>query len=154
MTNADATTVPTATRYSPLVRLIGFLGIIGGVVMIIAGAVVWGTVSSQLAAERIVVAEDAAFLAGAPVADPLTAYAEADIIAHHALEASGGSTYAELDRDDPVRVTVMNASFLRASLFTSIVSFGVAAFAIGTGALFALFGWVILRLAPSRSTQA
>jgi hypothetical protein len=154
MTTAETTTTAPATRYSPFVRLIGFLAIIGGAVMIIAGAVVWGTVSSQLAAEKIVVAEDAAFLAGAPVADPFTAYAEADIIAHHALEASGGSTYAELDRDDPVRATMMNASFLRASLFTSIVSFGVAAFAIGTGLLFALFGWVILRLAPSRPTQA
>jgi hypothetical protein len=30
---------------------------------------------------------------------------------------------------------MMNASFLRASLFTSVVSFGVAAFAIGVGIL-------------------
>jgi hypothetical protein len=30
---------------------------------------------------------------------------------------------------------MMNASFLRASLFTSVVSFGVAAFAIGIGIL-------------------
>lgn len=129
-----------------LLRLVGVLGVIGGIVMIVAGAGVWAAVSIQLAAEKIVVAEDAAFLAGAPVADPFTAYAEADIIAHHALEASGGSTYAELDRDDPVRETMMNASFLRASLFTSIVSFGVAAFAIGTGLLFVLFGWAVVAL--------
>jgi hypothetical protein len=32
-----------------------------------------------------------------------------------------------------VRATMMNASFLRASLFTSVVSFGVAAFAMGMG---------------------
>ena len=148
--------VPTAHTHSTrttLLRLIGFLGIIGGVLMIVAGAVVWGTVSSQLAAERIVVAEDAAFLAGAPVADPFTAYAEADIINHHALEASEGKTYAELDREDPVRVTMMNASFLRASLFTSIVSFGVAAFAAGVGVLFALFGAAIIALTP-RTTSA
>ena len=48
------------------------------------------------------------------------------LVEHHALEASGGKTYAELDKDDPVRATMMNASFLRASLFTSVVSFGVA----------------------------
>lgn len=116
--------------------------------MIVAGATVWVTVSSQLAAEKITVAEDAAFLAGAAVADPFTAYAEADIISHHALEASGGATYAELNREDPVRITVMNASFLRTSLFTSIVSFGVAAFVAGVGALFILFGWALTRLAP------
>ena len=135
-----------------LVRIVGLLGIIGGVLMIITGAVVWGTVSSQLAAERITVAEDAAFLAGAPVADPFTALAEADIINHHALDASGGMTYAELDREDQVRVTMMNASFLRASLFTSIVSFGVAAFAMGVGVLFVLFGASIRVLTPRRTT--
>ncbi len=133
-----------------LLRLIGFLGIIGGVVMIIAGISVWGVVNSYLAAERITVAEDAAFLAGAPVVDPFTAYAEADVIAKHALEASEGKTYAELDREDPVRATMMTASFLRASLFTSIVSFGVAAFAMGVGLLFALFGGAIIALTPRK----
>lgn len=135
-----------------LVRIVGLLAIIGGALMIVAGAAVWMTVSSQLAAERITVAEDAAFLAGAPVADPFTALAEADIINHHALDASGGATYAELDRDDPVRVTMMTASFLRTSLFTSIVSFGVAAFAAGVGVLFVLFGASIRVLTPRRTS--
>lgn len=135
----------TRTR---LLRLIGFLGILGGALFVIVGASVWAVVSTQLAAERIIVAEDAAFLAGSLVADPFTAYAEADIIAHHALEASDGATYAELDREDPVRATMMNASFLRASLFTSIVSFGVAAFAMGVGVLFVLFGSAVIALTP------
>jgi len=43
----------------------------------------------------------------------------------------------------------MNASFLRTSLFTSVVSFGVSAFAIGMGILSGLFGWAILTLAPA-----
>jgi len=51
-----------------------------------------------------------------------------------------GSTYAELDREDPVRATVMNGSFLRASLFTSVVSFGIAAMAMGLGIVFILIG--------------
>ena len=42
---------------------------------------------------------------------------------------------------------MMNASFLRTSLFTSVVSFGVAAFAIGVGILSILFGWALNRLA-------
>lgn len=154
MTQSEGTNMTTTTETptkapdlrARLLKLIGALGIIGGVIMVVMGVGVWATVSVQLAAEKIVVAEDAAFLAGAPVADPFTAYAEADIIAKHALDASGGSTYAQLDREDPVRVTMMNASFLRASLFTSIVSFGVAAFAIGAGLLFAIFGWAVIVL--------
>ena len=62
---------------------------------------------------------------GELVDGPLDAYYQADIINQHALEASGGKTYAELDREDPVRATMMNASFLRSSLFTSVIAFGV-----------------------------
>jgi len=147
--SAASTTAPL-TGPQKIVRAIGFVGILGGLVMIIAGGVVWGTVSNQLAAEKITVAEDAAFLAGAPVIGPLSAYAQADIINHHALDMSAGLTYAELDREDPTRATVMNASFLRASLFTSVVSFGVAAFAIGLGVLTGLFGWALTALARPR----
>ena len=39
------------------------------------------------------------------------------------------------------------AGVLRTSLFTSVVSFGVAAFAIGIGVLSILFGWALNRLA-------
>ena len=39
-----------------------------------------------------------------------------------------------------LRDTVMNASFLRASLFTSVVAFGVATLVAGLGVLFILFG--------------
>jgi hypothetical protein len=48
----------------------------------------------------------------------------------------------------------MNASFLRTSLFTSVVSFGVSAFAIGMGVLSGLFGWALLTLAsvPKKTT--
>lgn len=148
MTTTSNTTGPTAGK-TLYIRIIGLLAIVGGLVMVIAGGVVWGVVTTQLQAEKIVVAEDADFLAGAPVAGPLTAYSQATIINHHALEMSNGKTYAELDREDPVRATVMNASFLRASLFTSVVSYGVAAFAIGVGILFALFGWTVRTLAPA-----
>jgi predicted cobalt transporter CbtA len=155
MTSTDSANTSTASHDKKssggLLRFVGVLGIIGGILMMVAGVTVWVAVSNQLAAEQITVADDAAFLAGMPVADPFTAYAEADIINHHALEASDGKTYAELDREDPVRVTVMTASFLRASLFTSIVSFGVAAFAMGTGLLFVLFGWAVFALAPRSS---
>ena len=90
--------------------------------------------------------EDAPFLGGWDVDGPLTAYAEAEAINDHTLEASGGLTYAELDREDPTRETVMTASFLRASLFTSVVAFGVAFFAFGLGIVLILIGWALLRI--------
>ena len=147
MTSTEST-VPT--RRLDFLRLVGLAGVVGGILLIIVGVVVWVAVSSQLRAENIVIPDDAAAFQGQVVAGPITAYIQADIIQHHALEASGGQTYAQLDRDDPVRDTMMNASFLRASLFTSVVSFGVAVFAIGVGVLFILFGAAVRRLAARR----
>ena len=72
---------------------------------------------------------------------PFTAYSEAETISKHALEATGGKTYAELAKDDPLRTTAMQASFLRASLFTSVVAFGVAALAAVLGVMLFLIGW-------------
>ena len=149
--NHIGTTTPgISARTSTAVRAVGFFAILGGIVMIIAGGVVWGMVSSQLSAEDITVSEDASMMAGSPVVGPFSAYAQADIISHHALEMADGKTYAELEQDDPIRATVMNASFLRTSLFTSVVSFGVSAFAIGAGLLVALLGWALTAVVPSR----
>ena len=78
--------------------------------------------------------------AGDEVDGPFSAYCEAMVIDKHALEATGGLRYAELDREDPKRQTAMTASFLQASLFTSVVAFGVAAMAIAIGVLFILIG--------------
>ena len=150
MTTTTVTPLGTTARTSTAIRAVGFLAILGGLVMIVGGAVVWGMVSSQLAAEQISVSDDASMMAGAPVVGPVSAFAEADIINHHALEMADGKTYAELEQDDPIRATVMNASFLRTSLFTSVVSFGVAAFAIGLGLLVALFGWSIRSIVPAK----
>jgi hypothetical protein len=137
------------------VRLAGLLAIIAGVLLVVAGGATWGMVRSQLVAENITVAEDASMFAGQQVAGPLTAYAQADIINHHALDMAGGKTYAELGREDPIRATVMNGSFLRASLFTSVIAFGVAAFAAGMGVLFILTGWAVRTLAtvPATTTR-
>ncbi|WP_416342369.1 aromatic ring-opening dioxygenase LigA [Isoptericola peretonis] len=129
------------------VRGIGLITLIAGIVMIIAGLGVWVVVSQTLSDEQITVSDDASMFAGQHVAGPFTAYAQAEVINKHALEASGGQTYAELAQDDPTRDTVMNASFLRASLFTSVVAFGVCALVIGLGILFVLLGSALRRLA-------
>ena len=131
----------SALRSPSAVRIVGLISIVAGLVLIVAGAVTWGLVRTQLVDENITVAEDAAAFGGQLVDGPLEAYYQADIINHHALDGSGGKTYAEMDREDPARATMMNASFLRASLFTSVIAFGVAAFAMGLGLLFVLVGW-------------
>ncbi len=127
-------------------KWISIVVMVVGAFMVIAGAVTYAQVSSTLAAENITVADDASCLGGATVDGPFAAYCQADIIAHHALEATGGKTYAELDREDPLRAVAMNGSFLRASLFTSVVAFGVAAMAIGVGIVFILLGVAVLNL--------
>lgn len=129
--------------------LLGLATMIIGALMVVAGLGTWVTVSNYLAAERITVAEDAPFLAGDTVNGPFSAFAQASIINEHALASSEGKTYAELDQDDPVRATMMNASFLRASLFTSVVAFGVAAMAIGLGLVNLLVGYALRSTTPA-----
>ena len=142
---ASAVNAPavSTTRNAKKVGLLGTLVLVAGIVLGLSGAGTWAFVQTSLSDEKITVADDAARFGGQEVNGPFTAYYEADIIEKHALEASGGKTYAELDREDPVRATVMNGSFLRASLFTSVVSFGVAAMAMGLGILFVLVGFAL-----------
>ncbi|MBE7701388.1 aromatic ring-opening dioxygenase LigA [Oerskovia sp. Sa1BUA8] len=128
------------------VRLIGTLSIVAGIVLLLAGAGTWATITSQLAAEKITVSEDASMFAGSEVKGPFTAFAQAQIINEHALNMSEGKTYAELDKEDPTRAVVMNGSFLRASLFTSVVSYGVSALVMGLGVLFGLIGYALRQL--------
>lgn len=150
----DSEAVPVATRSQPLtgvpstrpLRVLSIIVMAAGAILLIAGVVTWFVVRDQLADEKIVVSDDAPFLGGDDVDGPFSAYAEAEAINDHALESSGGLTYAELERDDPTRETVMTASFLRASLFTSVVSFGVAFFAFGVGIILILVGWSLLRI--------
>ena len=146
-TPATADTIEPPAKSLGLVKWIGVLGIVGGALLIIVGVIAWIAVTNQLTAENITVPDDAAAFQGQQVTGPLTAYVQADIINTHALKASGGKTYAELEQDDPVRNTVMQASFLRASLFTSVVAYGVALFAAAIGVLAILFGWAFVRLA-------
>ncbi|MEP7191441.1 MAG: aromatic ring-opening dioxygenase LigA [Actinomycetota bacterium] len=159
------------------IKLIGLITVVAGFIMIVAGGVTWGLVSTQLRSENITVAavtpEAPGRLAGKPVAGPFTAYAQANAIKHHALAGANDRTYAELGTDAKAlkaklaaggaskadiakdegvialadaRDTAMNGSFLRASLFTSVVSFGVAALAIGMGVLLTLLGFALVKV--------
>jgi hypothetical protein len=114
--------------------------IVVGPILMVLGVATYFLVQRELSDEHIVVSEDAETNAGKDVDGPLTAYSEAMVIKEHAIEIGGGKTYAELPQDDPKRDTVATSSFLRASLFTSVVAFGVAALVVSLGALFLLNG--------------
>jgi len=151
---------PSPRKFIPVVGITAF---IFGLLFILAGGATWAVVTSQLKDQNIAIPEDATFfnLGGKQVKGPLTAYAQADIIDVHALQSTDGKTYAELgDLIDEAeegseekaelqaqRQTVMNASFLRASLFTSIVAYGVSALVVGLGFVLVLTGLAIRRLA-------
>ncbi len=148
----------------------GLVSLIMGIIFPLTGALTWGVITAQLSAEKITVPADASFLAGAPVRGPFTALAQADTINRHALKASNGLTYAELgaeatkarnagdttraDELTQQRTTVMNGSFLRASLFTSVLAYGVSLFAVGVGVVLLVCGWAFMRVARAASTRA
>ncbi|HEY7583117.1 MAG TPA: aromatic ring-opening dioxygenase LigA, partial [Acidimicrobiia bacterium] len=121
-------------------RTASILSILIGLVLIAGGTATWIVVSRTLADQQITVSDDATCLAGDEVDGPFSAYCEAQIIDRHALDATDGLRYAELERDDPRRQVAQSAAFLQASLFTSVVAFGVAGMAILIGFLFILIG--------------
>jgi hypothetical protein len=128
-------------------RTAGLIVIICGVVFLVAGVATYVMVSSTLASENINVSQDAAMFAGQHVDQPWEAFAEANVINEHADKIAGGKTYAELPQTDPNRATVMNASFLQASLFTSVVAFGVAAMAAVLGLVLVVIGLALRSVA-------
>lgn len=134
-------------------KIISILLFVAAAVVVIAGIVTWVVITNNLSAERITVSGDASCAAGDDVNGPISAFCMAQVIDHHALEATGGKTYSELGKDDPLRNTAMQASFLRASLFTSVVAYGVALFAIGMGIVLALLG-VAIRALDQRTVPA
>ena len=113
--------------------------IVLGVLLVIGAVGTWVIVSNTLSDQKITTSEDAC-LPNRNVAGPFTAYCEARVIDEHVLDSTNGLRYAEMDREDPLREVALTASFLQASLFTSVVAFGVAAMAAGMGLIFILIG--------------
>ena len=111
-----------------------------GVLLILASIGTWVLVSTTLSDQRITIGEDAVCLSERQVRGPFSAYCQAATIERNVLEITDGQTYAELPRDDERRSTAQSASFLQASLFTSVLAFGVAAMAFGMGVIFVLIG--------------
>jgi hypothetical protein len=120
-------------------KVASIASIVFGAIMVVAGIVAYIVVSNTLADQKITTSDDAC-LAGKEVKGPFTAYCQATVINKHTLKITGGKTYSELPQDDPNRATAMTSSFLQASLFTSVVAFGVSAMAAAMGVLFILIG--------------
>ena len=133
-------------------KIAAITAIVVGIIMAIAGVATWVVVSSTLSDQRITVSDDANCAAGDDVNGPISAYCQADIIDHHTQDITGGKTYAELDREDPNRAVAMDSAFLQASLFTSVVAFGLSAMAFVLGIVLALIGFALR--APATSTTS
>ena len=74
--------------------------IVIGALMIVGGISKWFVVSTTLSDQKIVVSGDASCLAGDTVDGPFSAYCQAKVIEKHALDATGGKTYSELDQEE------------------------------------------------------
>lgn len=141
-------------------KVLGVILLAFGIAFIGAGGATWGMVSAQLSEENITIPDDARWFAGQEVRGPLTAYSQADIINTHALAGTENRTYAELgaamnevepgtpehEELQTQRNSIMNASFLRASLFTSVLAYGVSALVIGLGVVLVVVAWGMRRI--------
>lgn len=175
---SNTTTNPKVKFVGLLIIIAGIIMVVAGGV---TWALVASQLKAESITVAAVTPQNPGALAGKPVAGPFTAYAQADAINHHALDGAGGRTYAQLGDDAKVlkaklakdglskeeiaknpdvlalaatRDLTMNGSFLRASLFTSVVAFGVAALVIGLGVLFTMLGFALRALSSVSVTTS
>ncbi|WRS29805.1 hypothetical protein U6G28_09810 [Actinomycetaceae bacterium MB13-C1-2] len=157
------TTSSVASEKNGYRKFVGWVLTIIGIVMIVAGTSAWFAVGGQIKSQEMTVPGDATSNAGKAVSGPITAWSMQETIQMHADHATDGVSYAELgnvvneakeqygeDSEEAaeaqaLRNTQMNASFLRASLFTSILAYGVSLLVVGTGVSILLAGTVFLQ---------
>jgi hypothetical protein len=117
----------------------GLILVASGAFMVLEGRAAHDDVRDALAGEKIITAEDAE-IPLAEVDSASEAKAQADVIRKHALEISGGKTYAEMDRTDPNRATYLNSVTLRTALMESYLAFKVGDLVVGMGIIVVLLG--------------
>ena len=146
--------------------IIGLAFLVGGAYTTYRGFDAKDQVQQELLAQNITTTPDAS-IPNVKVQDAATAQSMADIIEHHMLEATGGETYAEMDRflaqdggttsdetlaltdeggnpvANPLRNVAFQASALRTSLYTSVMAFNVGDLVIGLGLMIAVLGIAI-----------
>jgi hypothetical protein len=116
---------------------------VAGPYMVYRGLDARSQVRAELKAEHIVTPEDAS-KPNVAVVDGPTAMVQADVIRKHALESTGGKTYAQLGRTDPARQTAFNAAALRTALMSASLAWEVANLVIGLGVLVFALGVILL----------
>ena len=132
---------------APLV--LGVVFVASGVYMMTEGQNAKNEVRDAIVAENIITAEDAS-IPNVQVNSAATAKAQADVIEEHSLAITGGLTYAELDRDDPLRETAFTAANLRTSLNLVVMGFKVSDLVIGMGAfMIAIGATFVVFMAPA-----
>jgi len=119
--------------------LFGFVLTGAGLVMLYQGRQAHNEIRDTLAAERIVTAEDSD-LPNVAVTGPAEAKAQSDAIWTHIMKQTGGKTYAEMGRDDPLRTTYLQSVTLRTALMESYLAFKVADLVMGIGLIVTLLG--------------
>jgi len=122
--------------------ILGIVFVAAGIFMVTEGRDAKAEVRNAVAAENITVSDDALReeLRGLPVNSADTAQAQADVIAMHTLNITDGKTYAELDREDPLRDTALAAANLRTSLNLAVMGFRVSDLVIGIGVFMIVMG--------------
>ncbi len=138
---------PAPPRVHRRARTFGTLLLVLGVIMLVAGVGAWGAVAQGLGQEKVDVTGTAPAFVGQRVDAPWEAWAQSEAIRTDLQEMTGGRTYAEIDREDPVRASVATGTFLRASLMTSVIAFGVSLLVVGVGVGFVLGGLGLRSLA-------
>ena len=112
-----------------------------GIFFVIQGFDAKATIREALADENVTTSSDAVEFGvpgGLLVQDAKTAEAQAEVIKMHSIDRYG--LYSEMERDDPNRATYIKGLTLRNALNLSVLGFGVADLAIGTGAMIIVLG--------------
>lgn len=149
----------THSSTASALRRVGGLSVAAGTLFVTAGAGAWVAVTKQLQAEKIDVPGNAPMLAGKRVQGPTTAYIEALVIKRNAERGAGGRTFADISTalrgvdggsDEAAELRKQSAALstaasLRTSLMTSVLAYGVSAFAGGVGAFLLLAGSFLRR---------
>jgi hypothetical protein len=146
--------------------IFGLVFVAAGIYTVSRGYDARKQVRAELLAQHITTTPDAA-IPNVPVQDAKTAKVMADIIDHHAREATGGRTYSEMGRflskdggdtndeaqavlgadgkpvSNPLRNVAFQASALRTSLYTSVMAFNVADLVLGLGLMIVVLGLAV-----------
>jgi hypothetical protein len=117
--------------------------LVAGPYMVYRGFDARAQVRAELKAENITTPADAS-RPNVRVVDGPTAIVQAEVIQKHALKATGGKTFAEMERTDPNRQVAWQASTLRTALLASALAWNVANLVIGLGVLVFALGAVAL----------